>query len=187
MTKDHDGPHDDVPDDDEGDEGAGLPEDLDVTGYRGPYTFPDNSRRRVPGVIHLVVAAACLALWATAADGGVLVNDGMLLAAILLGAIGAYHLSAGWHLKVRETEALIAASSQVGFPVGHASAQLAWRGLRSRPTWRILLYSSEEPPLKRGLVLVDGVDGSVVAHFVEDNPEDWTVFDKGKTAGQSAI
>jgi hypothetical protein len=46
-------------------------------------------------------------------------------------------------------------------------------GLRSRPTWRILLYSAEEPPVQRGLVLVDGVDGRVVEHFVEDNPEDW--------------
>jgi hypothetical protein len=159
-----------------------LPEDLDVTAYRGPYTFPDNSRRRIPGVIHLAAAAVCLGLWVTRADGGVLVNDGMLLGAVLLGAVGAFHLSAAWHLAVRETDALVAASRTVGFPVGHASAQLAWRGLRSRPTWRILLYSSEEPPLKRGLVLVDGVDGSVVAHFVEENPEDWTKL-TGATQG----
>ena len=162
------------------DEGQ-LPEELDVTGYRGPYTFPDNSRRRIPGVIHLAVAAACLAVWGARSDGGVLVNDGMLLAAVLLGAIGAFHLAAGWHLEVRETDALVAASREVGFPVGHASAQLAWRGLRSRPTWRILLYSAEDPPVRRGLVLVDGVDGSVVAHFVEDNPEDWTQFTAEKT------
>ena len=167
------------------DEAGQLPEDLDITAYRGPYTFPDNSRRRIPGTIHLVVAAACLALWFTAADGGVLVNGGMLLAAALLGAIGVFHFAAGWHLKVRETDALVAASKQVGFPVGHASAQLAWRGLRSRPTWRILLYSSEEPPLRRGLVLVDGVDGAVVAHFVEDNPEDWTVFAKSAADARS--
>ncbi|HET9444283.1 MAG TPA: hypothetical protein VFO65_13215, partial [Acidimicrobiales bacterium] len=66
-------PDDGVHDDDDGvhDE---LPEDLDVTGYRGVYTFPDNSRRRIPGVIHLGIAAACLALWATKASGGVLVN-----------------------------------------------------------------------------------------------------------------
>lgn len=161
----------------DGDDEAGqLPAELDVTGYQGPYTFPDNSRRRVPGAIHLVVAAACLGLWLTAANGGVLVNGGMLLAAVLLAAIGAFHLAAGWHLAFRETDALVAASKQVGFPVGHASAQLAWRGLRSRPTWRILLYSAEDPPVQRGLVLVDGVDGSVVAHFVEDNPEDWTQF-----------
>lgn len=153
-----------------------LPEDLDVTGYVGPYTFPDNSRRRIPGAIYLATAAACAHLWLTRSDGGVLVNGGMLFAAVLLGVIGAFHLGAGWHLGVRETDALVAATREVGFPVGHASAQLAWRGLRSRPTWRILLYSAEDPPAQRGLVLVDGVDGSVVDHFVEENPEDWSEY-----------
>ena len=75
-----------------------------------------------------------------------------------------------------ERDALVAATRQVGFPVGHASAQMGWRGLLSRPTWRILVYSAEEPPAKRGLVLVDGVDGSIVEWFVEDNPEDWSTF-----------
>ena len=103
-----------------------------------------------------------------------LVNGGFLAAGILLVLLGAYHLVAGWNLDVDERDALVAATREVGFAVGHASAQLGWRGLRSRPTWRILLYSAEEPPLKRGLVLVDGVDGEVVAHFVEDNPEDWS-------------
>ncbi len=163
-----------VPDDPDGDQ---LPADLDVTTYRGVYTFPDNSRRRIPGAIYLVTATFCLAAWATRADGGVLVNDGLLFAAVLLGAIGAFHFAAGWHLEVRETDALVSASKKVGFPVGHASAQLGWRGLRSRPTWRILLYSAEEPPEQRGLVLVDAIDGSVVAYFVEANPEDWSEFD----------
>jgi hypothetical protein len=72
----------------------------------------------------------------------------------------------------------------MGFAVGHASAQLGWRGLRSRPTWRILVYSAEEPPLHRGLVLVDGVDGEIVAHFVEDNPEDWSDLMVDDSAGQ---
>ena len=79
---------------------------------------------------------------------------------------------------MRDLEALTSASRLVGFPIGHASAQLGWRGLRSRPTWRILLYSNDTPPAKRGLVLVDGVNGEVVAHFVEDNPEDWSEFDR---------
>ncbi len=162
---------------DAGEDGAHrdeLPEDLDVTGYVGPYTFPDNSRRRVPGLIYLVSGAACLALWLARGSDGVLVNEGMVVAAVLLVAAGAYNLVAGSRLGLRETDALVSASRQVGFPVGHASAQLAWRGLLSRPTWRILLYSAEDPPAKRGLVLVDGVDGDVVAHFVEDNPEDWS-------------
>jgi hypothetical protein len=151
-----------------------LPADLDVTGFVGPYRFPENSRRRIPGLIYLVTAALCLLLWLARRDGGVLVNEGFLVVSVVLAAIGLYHLAAGYPLAVRETDALVAASRRVGFPVGHASAQLAWRGLRSRPTWRVLLYSADEPPAKRGLVLVDGVDGHVVADLVEDNPEDWS-------------
>jgi len=151
-----------------------LPHDLDVTGFVGPYTFPDNSRRRVPGAIYLAVAGLCLGLWLVRGSGGVLVNEGMVVVAMLLVAVGVFNLAAGHRLGVRETDALVAASRQVGFAVGHASAQLAWRGLLSRPTWRILLYSAEDPPDKRGLVMVDGVDGHVVAHMVEDNPEDWS-------------
>jgi hypothetical protein len=37
----------------------------------------------------------------------------------------------------------------------------------------VLCYSSEEPPVKRGLVLVDAVDGRVIEHMVEANPEEW--------------
>ena len=155
-------------------EGDELPEYLDVSGYVGPYTFPDNSRRRVPGVMYLTVAVACLVLWLVRGSGGVLVNEGMVMAALLLGAAGFFNIASGHRLGVRETDALVSPSRQVGFAVGHASAQLAWRGLLSRPTWRILLYSAEDPPEKRGLVMVDGVDGHVVAHMVEDNPEDWS-------------
>jgi hypothetical protein len=36
-----------------------------------------------------------------------------------------------------------------------------------------LCYSTEEPPDRRGLVLVDAIDGRVVQHMVEDNPEQW--------------
>jgi len=70
--------------------------------------------------------------------------------------------------------AFVAATAEAGFAVGHAAAQMGWRGLLSRPTWRILLYSAENPPTRRGLVLVDGVDGSVIDRIVEDNPEDWS-------------
>ncbi len=166
------------PDDEVGDT---LPEELDVSAYVGVTTFPDNSRRRIPGVLYLVVAAVCMALWATAGGDSVLVNDGFLAAGVALAAFGAYCLSAGWHLAVDATDALVHASREVGFAVGHASASLGWRGLRSRPTWRILLYSAEEPPARRGLVLVDGVDGQVLEHFVEDNPEDWAELQAGKS------
>jgi hypothetical protein len=151
-----------------------LPEDLDAAGYVGPYVFPNNNRRRVPGYLYLGLGAACIAAWAIAGDDAVLVNEGYLAAGLLLLVLGVYHLLAGYDLDVDERDALVAATREVGFAVGHASAQLGWRGLRSRPTWRILLYSAEDPPSKRGLVLVDGVDGEIVAHFVEDNPEDWS-------------
>ena len=152
-----------------------LPEDLDISGYVGLYTFPDIARRRIPAVIYLVIAAGSFLLWVThRGPGHVLVNEGFLWVAVALALIGLYHLAAAWPLNVRETDALVAASGRVGFAVGHASAQLGWTGLRSRPVWRILLYSSEEPPQKRGVVLVDGVSAEVLFDFVEDNPEDWS-------------
>ena len=155
-----------------------LPEDLDAAGYVGPYLFPNNNRRRVPGYLYLATAALCLAVW-WLVDDSPYVNGGILFAAILLAVMGAYQIATGWNLDVDEQDALVAASRAVGFPVGHASAQMGWRGLLSRPTWRILLYSAENPPAKRGLVLVDGVDGEVVQHFVEENPEDWSALDAG--------
>jgi hypothetical protein len=155
-----------------------LPEDLDAAGYVGPYLFPNNNRRRVPGYLYLATAAACVAVWALV-DDSPYVNGGFLFAAVLLAVVGAYHLISGWNLDVDEEDALVAATRAVGFPVGHASAQMGWRGLLSRPTWRILLYSSENPPSRRGLVLVDGVDGEVIQHFVEENPEDWSALDAG--------
>ena len=153
-----------------------LPEDLDAAGYVGPYTFPDNARRRIPGALYLAVAALCLVLWLTKGEDAVLVNDGFLWVAIGLTLFGLYCIFAGQKLRTDETDALVAATKAVGFPVGHASAQLGWRGLRSSPTWRILLFSADEPPTKRGFVLVDAVDGDVLDQIVEDNPEDWSQY-----------
>jgi hypothetical protein len=155
-----------------------LPAELDVSGYVGQYMFPNNNRRRVAGAIYLVVGAGCIALWATRHKGGVFVNEGILAAGLALILLAVHLFVTGVSRTVDDTDALVAATKEVGFPVGHASAQLSWRGLLSRPTWRILLYSAENPPEKRGLVLVDGVDASVVAHFVEDNPEDWSQLDR---------
>jgi len=152
-----------------------LPAELDAAGYVGPYAFPNVNRRRVPGTIYLASALACLVEWLTHAGAShVLVSRGFLGAAVALGLVGAYHLYTAWDLGVSDMDALAAAVRHVGFPVGHASAQLAWRGLRSRPTWRILLYSAESPPERRGLVLVDGVGDDVLEHYVEQNPEDWS-------------
>ena len=151
-----------------------LPDDLQPALVdQDEYIFPNNNRRRIPGVIYILCAAALLGIYVVRGDG-VLVNRGLLLAAIGLALFGIYCIIAGWNLDVDERDALVASSKAVGFPIGHASAQMGWRGLLSRPTWRMLVYSNEDPPKRRGLVLVDGVDGSVVESFVEDNPEDWT-------------
>lgn len=150
-----------------------LPEDLD-RGFVGPYQFPDNKRRRIPAVMYLVLGLGAAAIGLAAGDEGVLVNTGVVVAGFGLALFGVYSWFAGYPLKIDENDALLAATRQAGFAVGHASAQLGWRGLRSRPTWRMLLYSADDPPSKRGLVLVDGVDGSIVDHLFEDNPEDWS-------------
>ena len=92
-----------------------LPADLDVTGFVGPYKFPDNSRRRIPGIIYLVIAALCVVawlLWHDSASG--LVNGGFLLAAALLAAFGIYSITSGWRLGIDEKQALVAATREVG-------------------------------------------------------------------------
>jgi hypothetical protein len=151
-----------------------LPEDLQPSAFVGPYMFPNNNRRRIPGILYLILAAVCVVIYVAAGDDSVLVNPGYLVAAGILAIAGVYHLVSGWNLDVDERDALVAATSAVGFPVGHASAQMGWRGVLSRPTWRILLYSAEMPPAQRGFVMVDGVDGQVLDYFTEENPEDWT-------------
>ena len=153
-----------------------LPDNLNVSAYVGPYQFPDNSRRRKPGILYLSVAALLVAMWFAWNDGSPMVNEGFLWAALLLAVVGVYSLTSGWRMNVDEKQALVAAQGAVGFAVGHASAQQVWRGLRSRPTWRVLIYSAEEPPRRRGLVLVDAVDARVVEHLVQDNPvADWDI------------
>lgn len=146
-----------------------LPEDLDITVAR-PYRVPDNRKRRIAAGGYVAAAAVC------AAGAVVSGNGGLLAAAVFLAVAAAYHYACAWPLHVDETGALAASAAATGFPVGHASAQLAWRGLRSRPVWRVLLYSADEPPSKRGLVELDAVDGEVLGTYTEDNPEDWSAY-----------
>lgn len=149
-----------------------LPDDLNVTAFVGPYKFPDNSRRRIPGALYLLIAVLCALLWFSQRDSNSgLVSDGFLGAAILLSSVGLFSLSASWRMTVDEKLALVHATRAVDFAVGHASAQQVWRGFRSRPTWRVMCYSAQEPPLQRGLVLVDAIDARIVECLVESNPE----------------
>ena len=175
---------------DAGGEGAdALPSELIPSGFDDSYRFPDNSRRRVAGGLYVALGVAAV-IAAIALDGSVLVNSGFVAGAVALVLIGLYYIQAGQPLAVDEGGALVAAVRAVGFPVGHASARLGWRGLRSRPTWRVLLYSNDTPPARRGIVLVDGLDGGIVAHFAEDNPEDWSDIIEdaaGDTAAEGEI
>jgi hypothetical protein len=148
-----------------------LPSDLDVSAFVGPYQFPDNSRRRIPGYLYLGISALSLLLWLMSDQSSGLVNYGFLVFAISLAAFAGYVLSSSWKMTVNERDALVHASRAVDFAVGHASAQQVWRGIRSRPTWRVFCYSAEEPPTHRGLVLVDAVNGDIVECLVELNPD----------------
>lgn len=161
---------------DDGDIVDELPEDLDMAGFVGPRVFPNNNRRRIPAAIYLLAGLAAVALYASKGDASPLVNRGILWAGVALVIFGAYGLVAGWTLHVEETDALQSAARYVKYPVGHAAAQMVWRGWLSRPTWRILAYSDDDPPSKRAMVIVDGISGDVVEGFSEDNPEDWSVF-----------
>jgi hypothetical protein len=120
--------------------------------------------------MYLAIAAVWVLLYVAFNDAAV-VNRGWLVGAALLAVMGIISITSGWRMTVDEKQALVAAQGAVGFGVGHASAQQVWRGLRSRPTWRVLCYSAEEPPTRRGLVLVDAVDGRIVEHMVEENDE----------------
>ena len=155
-----------------------LPDDLNAVDNVAAYDFPDNSRRRIPGILYGVIAILCLVAWQLGtSNDSVLVNRGLLFAAAVLGAVAIISFTSGWRMTIDESEALVRATRKVGFPVGHASAQQVWRGLRSRPTWRIFCYSVEEPPRQRGLVLVDAVNGEIVECLVEANPDAETAPD----------
>ena len=147
-----------------------LPEDLDVTQFVGLTQFPDVRRRRIAAALLSIASVGSLV-------GGVASgNGGLIAAAIVTGGLAAYHLIASWPLAVDQTEALAVASRAVGFPVGHSSARVMFRGLRSKPVWQVLLYSADEPPSIRGLVELDAVDGSVLGEYTEHNPEDWSKY-----------
>ncbi|WP_419841691.1 hypothetical protein [Candidatus Poriferisodalis sp.] len=149
-----------------------LPADLD-RGFVGAYTFPDNSRRKITGALCFAIGVWAATAALAADSDAILLNSGVTAGGALLALAGIYQYVAGRRFAVNENEALVAAVADLGFAVGHASAQLGWRGWLSRPTWRVLVYSAEDPPRSRGLVLVDALNGAVLEKWMEDNPETW--------------
>ena len=158
-----------------------LPGDLDVTRATNsstvsPYTIPDNRRRRIGALILGALGVGCIVLRVNAGGHAVYVNQGFLWSGVGLIVLGLVHWLAGYPLRMRETDALVVAGRTLGYPVGPASAQLRWRGLRSRPIWHVLVYSAEDQPTRRGLVVIDGVNGGVLEWFSEENPEDFAEY-----------
>lgn len=162
-------PHADVP----GEFRDRLPDELIAVTHSSEYSFPDNSRRRIPGLLYVLSGSLVGCISLLIGNDGIFVNNGLLMGAFVLIVVGLLSITSGWRMRVDEQQALAAAGSAVGFVIGHASAQQVWRGLRSRPTWRVLCYSSEDPPELRGLVLVDAIDGHVVEHLVQESRESW--------------
>jgi hypothetical protein len=138
-------------------ESLAIEEELDSS-VVGSYRFPSPMRRRISGWVFVVAAVIAM-----------LVIDGGWLPAIGLFALAAWNFASAWPLSVDESRALSLAGAAVPFPVGHASAAVTFRGLRSRPQWSVVLYSAEEPPEQRALVVVDAVSGAISDEpYVED-------------------
>ena len=155
-----------------------------TSGRTGSPTTPGGA---FPACIYLVIAAACVVVWLVWHDSSPIANAGWLWAAGLLTVAGVISITSGWRMHVDERAALVAAQSAVGFPVGHASAQQVWRGLRSRPTWRVLCYSVEDPPVRRGLVLVDAIDGRVIEQPRRGQPRALVGRAAGVDAGRAEL
>ena len=135
-------------------EAESVPEDLD-SGLLGPYEFPTPERRRTSGWVYLVGSG----LSVSGALSGF--PSGMWAVAVAFGAMAAWHFLTAWPLVVLDSEALEKAAQAVSFVVGHSSGAVRFEGWRSRPVWNVLLYSADDPPSKRGLVLVDAVTGEL--------------------------
>ncbi len=136
-----------------------IEEELDSS-VVGPYRFPSPTRRRIAGWVF--VAGAVLAL---------ILIDGGWIPALGFVALAAWQFAASWPLNIDEHRALTIAGAAVDFPVGHASAAVTFKGIRSVPRWSVVLYSASEPPDQRALVVVDAVTGEVAEDpYVEDVP-----------------
>ena len=134
----------------------GVPEELDAN-LLGEYRFPDPSRRRVAGVVYLVLAVVLAVVGTTAA------------AVAIVAVIGVWHLLAAHPLRIEQEEAAAIAAGAVDFAVGQVSAAVAFAGLRARPRWQVILYPATEPPDRRALVQIDAVTGTLTDEvYVEE-------------------
>lgn len=146
----------------------------DTSGVSDPapsFAFPDVHRRWI-GATMLILLGVGLVLgslfWQPPRY-----SSGLALSGVLIVLIGIYIGLTVWRLGVDEAGAVEIAASAFDFALGPASISIGWRGIRSRPVWRILAYSHEAPPKMRGLAEIDAVDGRVLSVIQEENPENW--------------
>ncbi len=141
----------------------GVPEDLDAS-IVGPYRFPDPRRRRLAAGMYLV--AALVAVWLAVAERG------SWLVVVLCGVLSVLHAVASWPLETDQEAALGAAARVMPFPIGHASAAIAFAGIRSRPRWQVIAYSADDPPSQRALAEFDAGTGEHLGEvYVEEVPD----------------
>lgn len=127
-----------------------IEEELDAN-LEDEYRFPSPSRRRIAGWVYLVAGV----LAALTIDAGWIVGLGFA-------GLSLWQFLSSWPLDVDEHAAMTTAASVVEFPIGHSSASVRFQGWRSRPRWSVVLYSANEPPDQRALVVVDAVSGEIV-------------------------
>ena len=135
-------------------ESEAVPDDLDSWAL-GPYEFPSPRRRKSSAWVYAIGAILAVA----GALSGLPIA--MWVVAAAFGALAFWHFATAWSLNVGDDEALKVAARAVSFTVGHSSGAVRFEGLRARPVWNVLLYSADNPPSKRGLVLIDGVTGEL--------------------------
>lgn len=138
-----------------------LPDDLDVTKYVGPYQFPTPRRRKTAAFSIVIISLVSILIGLYSS------NLALAIGGIALILIGVFFFICGWPLNVNDLEALTAAAEQSPFPVGHASAQLSFFGWLSKPVWRVVIFSSDEPPTQRGLVEINAVTKEIASTYFD--------------------
>ena len=138
-----------------------LPDDLDITKYVGPYQFPSPRRRRTAAYSIFAISLSFVVM------GIMSQNNAMIGGGSAFILVGAFFFFTAWTLKVKDLDALTGAAAQAPFSVGHASAQLSFTGWLSKPLWRVVVFSSDEPPTQRGLVEIDAVNETIASTYFD--------------------
>lgn len=143
-----------------------LPDDLDTTKNVGPYQFPSPRKRR--SAASFIVGIGII----TCGLGIMSANTSLIVAGIISVLIGTLFFALAWELNAKDIDALTLAAAQAPFSVGHASAQLCFTGFASKPTWRVVVFSSDEPPTQRGLVEISAITKEIKSTFFDmEEPE----------------